>query len=351
MPVSNANRRTFLIPLAALEAKPGWQDSGLCWQNRASFEPPADGSPRSHMAIQYARDICAQCSVRSDCLESALQDAQETEDEIWAGTTQSERKQMRKARQGVAHGEKMLSKRMALRKEEIPYVWPVDKMEVRVSDYRLVSLAALPIPIHLKSETDLACAAIRQRFKFRVSQGKSGEVEAVRNICRQCPMQAECLEFGLMQPSRKQYIYGSMVHSERVIILRVRKSQQVSHIPQVVIAPDTYSGSLIQVAKGSDVFFSIPAENIPFRADWRDDALCSENREPFEISDEDERYQMALRYAKGICAQCSVQSDCLERILQHSDNADQTGIWASTTPASRKAMRKARRNFIGPRRD
>ena len=55
---------------------------------------PAAFFPARHHPTHAARDLCARCSVRSDCLRYALAD--DALDGIWGGTTYAQRVQMRR---------------------------------------------------------------------------------------------------------------------------------------------------------------------------------------------------------------------------------------------------------------
>lgn len=68
---------------------PAWMDDGLCAQtDPALFFPESGESPR------LARSICAACPVRDLCLAWALEHDERFG--VWAGTTPTQRKKLRK---------------------------------------------------------------------------------------------------------------------------------------------------------------------------------------------------------------------------------------------------------------
>src|SRR4051794_37084007 len=68
---------------------------------------------------------------------------------------------------------------------------------------------------------------------------------------------------------------------------------------------------------------------------WHADAAC---REHPEVSWFPERGEPTTA-AKAICAGCLVKEECAAYALEHEDALD--GIWASTSPRERRAMRRA----------
>ena len=82
--------------------------------------------------------------------------------------------------------------------EYIPYDEPLETIAVQTTRKRRLHLSSRALPIAIKSEADLVCADNRPSFKMK--QSERYRTEAIRDICRQCPLQAECLEFGLIQP-------------------------------------------------------------------------------------------------------------------------------------------------------
>jgi WhiB family redox-sensing transcriptional regulator len=71
-------------------------------------------------------------------------------------------------------------------------------------------------------------------------------------------------------------------------------------------------------------------------ADWRDNAACSGLPHDLffpvgEVIDE------AVANAKGICAECAVEEECLEFALETNQRL---GIWGGTSEEDRKALRR-----------
>jgi len=79
---------------AVLVAEPDelWRDRGLCLQVDPDAFFPASG----HSAVP-AKQVCARCEVRAECLEWAL-----THDEwgVWGGLSERERRPLRRQRKG-----------------------------------------------------------------------------------------------------------------------------------------------------------------------------------------------------------------------------------------------------------
>ena len=75
-----------------------WQDQAACRGPQAqAFFPPAAGERRHERAERerQAKEICAQCSVRSACLEYAMSIRERHG--VWGGMSESERRQLLKA--------------------------------------------------------------------------------------------------------------------------------------------------------------------------------------------------------------------------------------------------------------
>lgn len=70
------------------------------------------------------------------------------------------------------------------------------------------------------------------------------------------------------------------------------------------------------------------------RMDWAARASC-QNVDPDLFFDETD--PEAVQIAKEICGGCVVQKECLHHALVHREK---DGIWAGTTPAERKRIRK-----------
>ena len=70
----------------------GWKDQAACGgYPNAVFFPGSDAPSR---AVERARAVCAVCVVAASCLEYAFETNQRSG--IWAGTTEDERKSLRR---------------------------------------------------------------------------------------------------------------------------------------------------------------------------------------------------------------------------------------------------------------
>lgn len=72
------------------------------------------------------------------------------------------------------------------------------------------------------------------------------------------------------------------------------------------------------------------------RYTWSDHALCKEQTDRFFAPDGEAPRERIAReaQAKAICANCTVQSDCLDAAI----TGDERGIWGGTTEAERRRM-------------
>jgi WhiB family transcriptional regulator, redox-sensing transcriptional regulator len=76
--------------LARLLRRPEWMDSAACRDESTElFFPGLGQSPRR------AREICAQCAVRTDCLTYALESDPSEDDGVWGGTDAKQRRNLR----------------------------------------------------------------------------------------------------------------------------------------------------------------------------------------------------------------------------------------------------------------
>ena len=95
--------RSGSINMASLVANylsfntPEWYKDAPCLGATDLFYPPSGGETSQNRELREARAraICAQCAVRSQCLEFALS---RNEYGIWGGTTERERHALKKAR-------------------------------------------------------------------------------------------------------------------------------------------------------------------------------------------------------------------------------------------------------------
>jgi WhiB family redox-sensing transcriptional regulator len=74
---------------------PAWVEDALCAQTDPELFFPNKGCN-----VTIPRRVCAQCPVRTQCLEEALADS--SLDGIWGGTTPRERQQLRAEAKGIA---------------------------------------------------------------------------------------------------------------------------------------------------------------------------------------------------------------------------------------------------------
>ena len=89
-------RELFVLDTELDEVEdPGWQERALCAQtDPEAFFPEKGGSTRE------AKRVCSGCSVRAECLESALENDERFG--IWGGLSERERRRL--ARASVAEG-------------------------------------------------------------------------------------------------------------------------------------------------------------------------------------------------------------------------------------------------------
>lgn len=76
-----------LPDLAYLFERPAWMALGACRDSGVNFHPERGEATT-------ARQVCAGCTVREECLEFAI--VNECDDGFWGGTSARERKQMRR---------------------------------------------------------------------------------------------------------------------------------------------------------------------------------------------------------------------------------------------------------------
>ena len=77
---------------------PGWRDLAACRDTDPElFFPVGDAGPALRQ-VARAKQICAGCTVRTPCLEWALASGQEAG--VWGGTSEDERRALRRRRQG-----------------------------------------------------------------------------------------------------------------------------------------------------------------------------------------------------------------------------------------------------------
>jgi WhiB family redox-sensing transcriptional regulator len=72
-----------------------WMTQGLCRSERPSTFFPSDG-----VGVEIARRICAECPVKSPCLEYALRHG--IDHGVWGGTSERERRRIARRRRMAA---------------------------------------------------------------------------------------------------------------------------------------------------------------------------------------------------------------------------------------------------------
>ena len=342
----SARRQEYMIPSVPQPPRKNYQNRGLCNANPQLFNAELIARPgRTNRTLRYCQDICEQCDVRVDCLEDALATPVNFQKRIRGGMTPKEREQLAKARQNAT---KHLAK-LLIQLEEIKYDQPVDRITVTLSANRQIRLARQPIPISIKKEDDLVCAADKDEFYPSTMHGEPRflALEKLRQRCRQCPMEAECLEFGLIQPGMHRRLFATTTQTDRIRIASSRNLLRLANNPEpTTIIPHNYTGPVEALSAGSGKTIYASPANTGYRSDWRNQALCLEMREHFESHDV---ITNNIVYAYGICNQCQVRGDCFERIMGLSDSGDPGGVWAGTTLSERRQLRQSRRGFQNPK--
>lgn len=82
-----------------LNAKEPWQEQAACLGMDPDIFFPKQGE-----STQEAKAVCRRCPVKEECLELCL--SREEKGGIWGGTSQKERKPMRKERARIAREQK-----------------------------------------------------------------------------------------------------------------------------------------------------------------------------------------------------------------------------------------------------
>jgi WhiB family redox-sensing transcriptional regulator len=72
-----------------------WMAEGLCRDRQPSLFFPNDG-----VGVEIARRVCAECPVRSPCLEYAL--ANHIDHGVWGGASERERRRIARRRRNEA---------------------------------------------------------------------------------------------------------------------------------------------------------------------------------------------------------------------------------------------------------
>jgi len=72
-----------------------WRDRARCLSAEPGLFFPAGETGLESAKIEAAKAVCRVCPVREDCLQFALETKQD--DGIWGGTTEAERRRLRRA--------------------------------------------------------------------------------------------------------------------------------------------------------------------------------------------------------------------------------------------------------------
>lgn len=72
-----------------------WMDKGLCHTS-----PPETFFPSDGVGVEIAKRICAECPVKTECLEYALENR--IDHGVWGGTSERQRRRILKARKTPA---------------------------------------------------------------------------------------------------------------------------------------------------------------------------------------------------------------------------------------------------------
>jgi len=102
---------SYLVPVVAGEpdvveswlARPAWQAEAACRGMGTELFFPTRGEP-----TRAAKAVCAGCPVSAECLDYALSahgDVRSERHGIWAGTSERERRQVRKGRRAARERE------------------------------------------------------------------------------------------------------------------------------------------------------------------------------------------------------------------------------------------------------
>lgn len=83
----------------ALLRRRDWLADGACRDEDPELFFPITSQGPAIRQILAAKDVCARCTVRPECLRCALEDTHSYG--VWGGTTEEERKRMRRARARV----------------------------------------------------------------------------------------------------------------------------------------------------------------------------------------------------------------------------------------------------------
>jgi WhiB family transcriptional regulator, redox-sensing transcriptional regulator len=81
--------------LALSNAQYNWRDQSLCRDTDPELFFPVGTTGQALVQIDMAKRVCGECPVSEDCLEFALATNQDSG--IWGGTSEEERRKLRRA--------------------------------------------------------------------------------------------------------------------------------------------------------------------------------------------------------------------------------------------------------------
>lgn len=81
--------------LALANAEYDWRKHAICRDTDPDLFFPVGTTGQALIQIDRAREVCGQCTVSVECLQFALETNQDAG--IWGGTSEEERRQMRRA--------------------------------------------------------------------------------------------------------------------------------------------------------------------------------------------------------------------------------------------------------------
>lgn len=82
--------------LALAAADDSWRDHALCRDTDPDLFFPVGTTGLALVQIEHAKQVCHECSVRSECLDFALATNQDSG--IWGGLSEEERRVIRRRR-------------------------------------------------------------------------------------------------------------------------------------------------------------------------------------------------------------------------------------------------------------
>ncbi len=80
--------------LALANAQYGWRRDAICRDTDPDLFFPVGTTGQALVQIDRAKEVCNQCTVRTECLEYALETNQDSG--IWGGTSEEERRKLRR---------------------------------------------------------------------------------------------------------------------------------------------------------------------------------------------------------------------------------------------------------------